>query len=551
MSFPLLALSFLVIGSATIGGALLTRRYALFGLLGSTLLLALHGRVFHNYLTDDAFIFFRYARNLADGHGPIWNAGEDPVEGYTGILWLLPLATAAKLGLDIPETARYLGFALGVGALAMLYPLAAALPGGRRYPLAPVLAGLLLAAAPPFALWTFAGMEMPLFIFLVLVAIWLHLREDRDAAVLPWSGVAFALAMATRPEGALFAAVTGAFKLVALLDPASRQRRLVQLFLWVDAIAVLYGGYFLWRYLYYGYLLPNTFYAKVGAGLDVYNRGLHYTADGGNTYGLLLWSAGLAAYLARARPVKPALYLAALTAAWITWLVFSGGDVLLHARFIAPILPLLYLAAALGAVFMLEAPVERYHRLLARPAFALLFTMLLLATLYPSLKGAPSVEMDRRRVADMAVIGRWLAEKLPPDTTIAVERAGVIPYYSRLPTLDMLGLNDEHIAHGDAPVGKGFPGHEKYDIGYVLGKRPQLILLGSDWQTDRPLRTEADYTGIGWLFPNEHRLVNDPRTFALYSPVAMELENGLWLNLLLDKQAPEAVRAVLGFLPSD
>ena len=43
---------------------------------------------------DDAFISFRYARNLLDGHGLVWNPGER-VEGYTNFLWTILLAGAA------------------------------------------------------------------------------------------------------------------------------------------------------------------------------------------------------------------------------------------------------------------------------------------------------------------------------------------------------------------------------------------------------------------------------------------------------------------------
>lgn len=551
MTFPLLALSFLVVAAATVGGASLTRRYFLFGLLGSTLLLALHGRVFLNYLPDDAFIYFRYARNFADGHGPTWNVGGERVEGYTGILWLLPLTVASKLGLDVPETARYLGFALGVGALAMLYPLAAALPAGRRYPLSPVLASLALAAAGPFALWTLAGMEMPLFILLVLIGVWLHLREDAgDAAAVPWSAFAFVLATATRPEGALIVGVTGLFKLSALLDPATRNARFRQLLLWAGFIAVLYGGYLLWRYNYYGDLLPNTFYAKVTVGRDVYDRGVRYLVSSGRDYGVLLLMAGLVAYLAGTRPAKAPLYLATLVAAWMVWVVLSGGDTLLFGRFIAPILPLLYLAAALGAALLLEATVEARNRLVARPAFALLFAAVLLATLYPSLD--PFLDFDHRILRDNILIGRWMAEHLPPDTTIAVTWAGAIPYYSRLPTLDMLGLNDTHIAHADVPVFReglagvtgGFAGHEKYDIDYVLAQRPQVIFLGGGLSLT-PLRTAADYTRVAWVFPSDYYLVQDARTFDQYRPVAIKLRNGGWLNLLVDTAATDTPPALL------
>src|SRR3954470_13240280 len=46
--------------------------------------------VYHAYelawLSDDAFISFRYARNWVTGKGLVYNAGER-VEGYTNFLW--------------------------------------------------------------------------------------------------------------------------------------------------------------------------------------------------------------------------------------------------------------------------------------------------------------------------------------------------------------------------------------------------------------------------------------------------------------------------------
>ena len=43
------------------------------------------------FLTDDAFISFRYARNLLEGNGLVFNPGER-VEGYSNFLWVLELA---------------------------------------------------------------------------------------------------------------------------------------------------------------------------------------------------------------------------------------------------------------------------------------------------------------------------------------------------------------------------------------------------------------------------------------------------------------------------
>ena len=51
------------------------------------------------FLTDDAFISFRYVRNLLEGHGLVFNPGEY-VEGYTNFLWVVVLAIPHWLGVD-------------------------------------------------------------------------------------------------------------------------------------------------------------------------------------------------------------------------------------------------------------------------------------------------------------------------------------------------------------------------------------------------------------------------------------------------------------------
>jgi len=59
---------------------------------------------------EDAFISIRYAQNLVDGHGLVYNAGER-VEGYTNFLWTLLLAGGLKLGVPPVPLARYMSMA--------------------------------------------------------------------------------------------------------------------------------------------------------------------------------------------------------------------------------------------------------------------------------------------------------------------------------------------------------------------------------------------------------------------------------------------------------
>ena len=59
-----------------------------------------------------------------------------------------------------------------------------------------------------------------------------------------------------------------------------------------------------------------------------------------------------------------------------------------------------------------------------------------------------------------AAIGKWLRNDAPSDASIATTAAGIIPYYSRLYTVDILGLNDEWVAH-NVPAHGSRPGHTK------------------------------------------------------------------------------------------
>jgi hypothetical protein len=72
-----------------------------------------------------------------------------------------------------------------------------------------------------------------------------------------------------------------------------------------------------------------------------------------------------------------------------------------------------------------------------------------------------------------AELGRYL-RKHEPDRTLAIDAAGLVPFYSGLYTIDMLGLCDQYVAH--LPPSPHFvPGHSKYDPEYLLARRPDLI----------------------------------------------------------------------------
>ena len=327
---------------------------------GAAALLLLAHSLAISFPNDDAFISFRYATNWVHGHGLVFNPGER-VEGYTNFLWTIVIGLLARLGAEPLLAARVLGFVASVGTLVLATRLSGAMaPRWRRVRLAP----LLLAASSPFAYWTLAGLETPLFTFLLLLAIereltWYRKGTGGSGGASFAVAVPLALLALTRPEGAPIFALFVVARLAARLR-AGRFLARDDVVLLVGFLAI-YLPYFAWRLAYYGYFFPNTFYVRRGEGLaqsvGLWRSGLRYAAGFFREGGGALLLAPLAIFGAsggragrgdRAR----ARALAALVAAWTVYVVWVGGDAKILYRFFVPILPVVFLLveAALSAV---------------------------------------------------------------------------------------------------------------------------------------------------------------------------------------------------------
>jgi hypothetical protein len=184
----------------------LERRLVALGLGLSLVGLALHVSVYA-FVTDDAFIAFRYARNLAEGLGPVFNPGER-VEGYSSPLHVLLLAAGFRAGIDPERAARAISLAatLGLWALVVWFAARSRRAGEARWPVLVAPGGLALTRS--VAVWSTGGLETRLFELLVISAV---LRLIVELEVTPRRRIAgwlFALAALTRPDGALIGAAT-------------------------------------------------------------------------------------------------------------------------------------------------------------------------------------------------------------------------------------------------------------------------------------------------------------------------------------------------------
>lgn len=464
-------------------------------LLAAAALLVAHAMYF-DFVNDDAYISFRYADNLVRHGELVYNLGER-VEGYTNFLWTLTMAGAMALGGDPVFWSRVLGIGFGLAGLWLVWRFLARFRGEGR-PI-DVLAPLWLAAAPAYACWSTGGLETMQFTYLGTLGVLTYALEERGVAPAPFrrSGVYLALSALARPEGMLLFGLTGLHRLGALLRARSLPTRAD--WLWGAGFAAVFGPYFAWRWAYYGWPLPNTYYVKAGSE-SFWGPGALYFWTWVRDHHLYLWPL---LFLA-ARRVRGFWPLAWLVVAGISTHVMKvGGDFMGLHRFLVPLMPLLAVWLVLGVEALLDALTALRTR---RPesGAALRFAPWVAGLALAGGLGWHTATIDRWSMlpeseggvdrigwlkmfeGQCRAIGLYLREHASPDASLATTAAGIVPFYSRLYTVDILGLNDEYIAH-QVPARGSRPGHTKVAPHEYLMKKQIDYLVYHPTITDRPI----------------------------------------------------------------
>jgi hypothetical protein len=439
-------------------------------------------------LFDDAMISMTYARNLAEGNGLLWNAGDAPVEGYTNFLWTLWMAVLHLL--PIAESKLSL-LVMGSGVLLLLANALVVAALARRMELASSAAFLFAVGATalcyPLIYWTLRGMEVGLLALLVSLALLQALRlVDSGSPREAWGlGGLLAAALLVRPDSVVAVIAMGAF--VALTVPRSARVRAV-LPIAVCVVATL-GLHTAFRVAYYGDPLPNTYYLKVtGYLLEVrVGRGASVFADSlrRHLWPLLLFGA-VALLDARTRRLPAFRLLAVVAAMQCAYSVWVGGDAwetfVFANRFVAVVLPCFVLCAAKGIdTVVARVSVGAWGD--RRSLVGVVATVCVLITWFPVngphfLRGYLAGAIVSDKDHSLARRGLRIRERTPEDTRIGVMAAGAVPYYARRYSIDLLGKSDPVIAHSP-PIDPSvfYPGHSKWDYRYSLGElRPDLIV---------------------------------------------------------------------------
>ncbi len=480
---------------------------------------------------DDAYISFRYAENLANGRGLVFNVGE-AVEGYSTPSFVLLLALGKAVGFTPAMSASLLNasalfvlllvawqWARELSALAKsdvegraggdAEPEAYSRTHGRTHGpthgsknnrsgslgdlLPSVAAGIACAVVllhPGTLYYLTSGMETVFFCALVASAAFLSRRPARSLGKALALGTVLAALAVTRPEGAGLAAL---LVLLAIWDGVSsrlsRNGRVLRggrddstqrgegnsvsglgaaaLTALLPALAMI--ALFCTRWLIFGDLAPNTYYAKIGPwDLRRLTRGIEYLLDAAPWIALPLVLSPLVRL-----PWRRTLLVALLPLAYFSaFAVYAGGDWMDGQRMLLPGLISAALVMGLVGKALRErvAEASRAVQLVAAAGVALLLAACALAQLHT----IRLMVSNSKVVHSYRLLGERLASE-PKGLTIAMGGVGVVAYSSDRTVIDAFGLTDEEIARHGHWAAANTVGHQRYDGSSIWRRQPDLV----------------------------------------------------------------------------
>ena len=459
----------------------------------------------YSLLFDDAMISMRYAWNLANGNGLVWNPGEY-VQGYSNLLMTL-FMTLIHLIFD----KRLAVMAVNVSGIVFMLLIAYATAQVTRHlyhdaspresNIASLTAFALILCYYPLTYWSLMGMETGMLAMLLTFATLCIFKHEHGGKTrhLYLATLLLSLALLTRTESVIFASLLG---LYCILSPRQQEHgHHMPHLLTAASLYIATGiGLLLFQHGYYGEWLPNTYTLKL-TGMP-----LHYRIIDGIRFitpfliSMLIVFACVAADMIRGHNRKKVLACSIVVAA-IAYNIYIGGDIWPYYRITAPVMPLLIalfvismmrtmgLAKLHQAISNRDTPLVNINKMrLRRTVTAMVMFLGMLAANHQflwelSLTQRAFLAWYHQHHTNAAIM---LDSILKDEATVGITAAGIIPYYTDKVAVDFLGKMDKHVARlppdmtGLATLHDthSTPGHNKYDLEYSIKQlQPTYISL--------------------------------------------------------------------------
>ncbi len=498
--------------------------YAVWGLVA---LVALVARLLPQPRTiDDAFITFRYSRNLVEGFGFVYNPGVHTLGTTTPLYTLLMAAIGALTGSGL-----YPWFALYVNALAGALNsvlLARLAFRASRCLVTGGVVGLAWALHPMGVTFAIGGMETSVAILWMLAAVSAYVAHRER-----WMAVFAALGILTRIDALLWVAPLFAHQFFTYWRAASERdtwRERLPWHAWVLFVLTL-APWYLFSWAYFGTLVSNSLHAKRLAYLVLPLQALTRLLQAAatpffehSTFGILGIAGGIVFYPALATIgllytlrrvprlipflVYPGLY----------FVVFSVANPLLFRWYLAPPLPAYLLGIGVGMTALVRAFSEQIKRTRLEPRMvgaigAVWLAMLLNAwTLHPDHgPKRPAPEMAWHKIElNYKRVGERLRDEygVNRQTLVAAGDIGAVGYYSRARILDTVGLVTPELSAYYPADRSLIPSGGNYAIppALILDHRPAYVVAMADFVRnglERSAEFRAQYREL-WSIPTDY-----------------------------------------------
>ncbi len=435
------------------------KRYSLWLGLSGLIIAAIAWQFRLRFPFDDVYISFRYAEHLASGCGLVWNIGGPHTEGYTNFLFILILAAVRLFTTHLLAAAQTLGLISTIVTGILIFRIASRVRNAK----VGFFATGLYFLTPLTWINALSGMETSLFVLLCVLAIFSAVSHRPMTAFF----ILF-LATLTRPEAAMLAGII--FLTVYTKEPFQRKKAFRGLVIFI----LLLGLYALWKWSYFGFVLPNSFYVKVletnASGSRMF-PGLQYVRLFiTSTIVLIACAAGIRGWR-NSTILISSIWVVLLLAFYLFVLPLEG----LYDRFLWPGFAMLTILGAVGENDLLE---RFYSRSFIIPFIAAVAIHITISLLTPRTQQSLAAHED---VWDRSMDGMISELKSLPhfdSLRFGYGDAGYVVYKSGISHIDLFGLNDTRIAHARS-IG------ERKKV--LEEEKPDIVLLpikqsGSDYE---------------------------------------------------------------------
>lgn len=279
------------------------------------------------WLSDDAYITFRSVDNFINGYGLTWNIGER-VQAYTHPLWMFLISVFYVFTNEFYFTSISISISVSLLAFFIL------LNKISVTPLNSIIVGLILIFSKSFIDYSTSGLENPLTHLLIILFFLIYFNQSDGKKKLFMLSFLTSLEALNRLDGVIIL-------LPALIFMFFEKKNKL------ENLLIVFAGFlplFFWELFslfYYGFLFPNTAYAKLNTGInkiELLQQGLYYLLDSIYMDPLTITVLVTGIVISLIKKNKKLLLLTAGIILYVVYILNIGGD-FMSGRFLsAPLL---------------------------------------------------------------------------------------------------------------------------------------------------------------------------------------------------------------------